>query len=46
MRDYLDEEWEDDVASQLGALTEAYPDWQNRFRPDADDVDTYSTCKK
>ncbi|MFJ5559876.1 transporter substrate-binding domain-containing protein [Streptomyces sp. NPDC093250] len=46
LRDYISEEWASDVKAQLPALVAAYPgDWENRFRPDPQDVDTYSSCK-
>ncbi|MFF9201151.1 transporter substrate-binding domain-containing protein [Streptomyces sp. NPDC014986] len=46
LRGYLTEEWASDVKAQLPALVAAYPgDWENRFRPDPEDVDTYSSCK-
>ncbi|MFE9924799.1 transporter substrate-binding domain-containing protein [Streptomyces sp. NPDC005774] len=45
LRDYLTEEWASDVKAQLPALIAAYPgDWENRFRPDPQDVNTYSSC--
>ncbi|MFI8090553.1 transporter substrate-binding domain-containing protein [Streptomyces sp. NPDC086080] len=46
LRHYLSEEWASDVKAQLPALVAAYPgDWENHFRPDEEDVDTYSSCK-
>ncbi|AZM59290.1 MULTISPECIES: transporter substrate-binding domain-containing protein [unclassified Streptomyces] len=46
LRDYLVEEWASDVKAQLPALVAAYPgDWENRFRPNPEDVDTYSSCR-
>ncbi len=45
LRGYLAEEWAGDVKAQLPALVAAYPgDWENQFRPDPEDVDTYSSC--
>ncbi|GGV72280.1 glutamate-binding protein [Streptomyces griseoloalbus] len=46
LRTYLSKEWAGDVKAQLPALVAAYPgNWENRFRPDPEDVDTYSSCK-
>lgn len=46
LRKYLTEEWASDVKVQLPALVAAYPgDWENRFRPDPQDLDVYSSCK-
>lgn len=45
LRTYLTEEWAADVQAQLPALVHAYPgDWENRFRPDPEDLDHYSSC--
>ncbi|GAA2536470.1 glutamate ABC transporter substrate-binding protein [Streptomyces fimbriatus] len=47
LRRYLTEEWASDVKAQLPALVAAYPgDWENRFRPDPQDLNTYSSCKE
>ncbi|MEV8019304.1 transporter substrate-binding domain-containing protein [Streptomyces sp. NPDC086554] len=46
VRDYLNEEWANDIKTQLPALVDTYPgDWQNRFKPDTGDLNTYSSCK-
>ncbi|WP_282792793.1 transporter substrate-binding domain-containing protein [Streptomyces sp. CC224B] len=47
LRTYLVEEWAGDVKVQLPALVDAYPaDWENRFKPNPHDLNTYSSCKK
>ncbi|GHE81939.1 glutamate-binding protein [Streptomyces longispororuber] len=47
LRTYLVEEWAGDVKVQLPALVDAYPaDWENRFKPDPHDLNTYSSCRK
>ncbi|MFC9219638.1 transporter substrate-binding domain-containing protein [Streptomyces hygroscopicus] len=46
LRTYLTEEWATDVRAQLRALVHAYPgDWENRFRPDPEDLNRYSSCE-
>ncbi|MFF5585963.1 transporter substrate-binding domain-containing protein [Streptomyces hygroscopicus] len=46
LRTYLTEEWAADVKVQLQALVHAYPgDWENRFRPDPEDLNRYSSCE-
>ncbi|MFC8419726.1 transporter substrate-binding domain-containing protein [Streptomyces sp. NPDC057236] len=47
LRDYLTDAWASDVKAQLPALVAAYPgDWENHFRPDPQDLNTYSSCKE
>ncbi|MDT0396249.1 MULTISPECIES: transporter substrate-binding domain-containing protein [Streptomyces] len=47
LRRYITDEWASDVKAQLPALVAAYPgDWENRFRPEPQDVNTYSSCKE
>ncbi|MFG3255432.1 transporter substrate-binding domain-containing protein [Streptomyces sp. NPDC048172] len=46
LRKYLIDEWSSDFQSQLPALVDTYPDdWQNRFKPDPEDLNTYSSCR-
>lgn len=46
MRKYLSDRWSSDFRTQLPDLVERYPDdWQNNFKPDPDDLSTYS-CNK
>ncbi|MDI3405631.1 transporter substrate-binding domain-containing protein [Streptomyces cavernicola] len=47
LRTYLTEEWARDVKAQLPALVDAYPGtWENRFRPDPQDLNKYSSCEE
>ncbi|MEV0603870.1 transporter substrate-binding domain-containing protein [Streptomyces sp. NPDC050315] len=46
LRKYLVEEWSSDIKAQLPALVETYSgDWENRFKPDPQDLNTYSSCR-
>lgn len=46
LKKYVVEEWASDVKAQLPSLVAAHPaDWENLFKPDPQDLDTYSSCK-
>ncbi|MFD5696452.1 transporter substrate-binding domain-containing protein [Streptomyces lasiicapitis] len=46
LRKYLVKEWSSDIKAQLPSLLETYPgDWENRFKPDPKDLNTYSSCR-
>ncbi|GAA3124136.1 glutamate ABC transporter substrate-binding protein [Streptomyces rectiviolaceus] len=46
LRKYVVEEWSSDIKAQLPALVDTYPgDWENRFKPDPEDLNTYSSCR-
>ncbi|MDT3395542.1 transporter substrate-binding domain-containing protein [Streptomyces sp. B1866] len=44
LRNFLNEKWSAYFKNQFESIVEAFPDWENRFKPSVDELNQYSSC--